>query len=82
MGVFVTALVGIKALGGGVDTTLNYSFTKENTTSYSEYKEYMETKIILVLAWCILVLWMKNLDIIAEREDGEVTLFRLITDAN
>ena len=81
-GVSITASVGIKALGGGVDTSLNYSFTQTNTSDHGEYKELKRIKTTEIPPWCVSVLWTKNLDIIAEREDGQVTLSQLITDAN
>ncbi|CAI9630216.1 hypothetical protein GT037_010859 [Alternaria burnsii] len=76
-GVSITSSFGIKAIGGGVDVTLNYQFTASQSYSSSEYQETEKTHTFNIGPQTVLVLLTDRVWIQATRSDGSATLHRI-----
>ncbi|KAB2099430.1 hypothetical protein AG0111_0g12290 [Alternaria gaisen] len=76
-GVEITASFGIKAMGGGVDITLNYQFTWRESYSSTEYEEIEKTHTFEIGPQTVLVLLTERVWIQATRSDGSMTLHRI-----
>ncbi|KAG9187989.1 hypothetical protein G6011_01912 [Alternaria panax] len=77
VGVAITASFGIKAIGGGVDVSLNYQFSATQSYSSSEYQETQKTHTFNIGPQTVLVLLTDRVWIQATRSDGSTTIHRI-----
>jgi hypothetical protein len=77
VGVEVAASFGIKAMGGGIDISLNYQFTAENSTSFTEFQEETKRKHYDIGPYTTTVILASRAMIKATRSDGSETIHTL-----
>ncbi|KAL1795369.1 hypothetical protein ACET3X_007185 [Alternaria dauci] len=77
VGVSITTSAGIKAIGGGIDVTLNYQFTYSQSYSSTEFQQTEKTHTFNIGPWTVLVLLTDRVWIQATRSDGSTTLHRI-----
>lgn len=73
-GVSISASVGIKAIGGGVDVSLNYQFTSKTSSSYGEYSEYTHEQRYTIAPRTATILLSERVWMQATRSDDSVSL--------
>ncbi|EMD62596.1 hypothetical protein COCSADRAFT_173037 [Bipolaris sorokiniana ND90Pr] len=74
LGVSISASVGIKAIGGGVDVSLNYQFTSKTSSSYGEYSEYTHEQRYTIAPRTATILLSERVWMQATRSDDSVSL--------
>ncbi|KAI4906696.1 hypothetical protein J4E90_010384 [Alternaria incomplexa] len=73
-GVEITSSFGIKALGGGIDVSLNYQFTSTQSSSYNEYEEFTDRRQYNVPPYTCSIFLTERVWLVATRTDGSFTL--------
>jgi hypothetical protein len=82
VGVQVTASFGIKAIGGGVDVSLNYQFTAENSSSHTEYIISEKVHKFTIGGYAASVVLTSQVVLKATRNDGSQTIHNLHYNAS